>query len=88
MSFSDHVDVTVEVSDPDDPAHRPMRLFFGMAQRSDWRAILSMWMDECKPSDVERYRRLHTNLQRAIYDGTPLESDPTAYVSTSRWPLP
>lgn len=46
----------------------------GYALRSDWRPILAAWMDEC--TDPDRYRRLHTILQRCIYDGTPLEPAP------------
>lgn len=48
-----------------------IRVSLGLAEREDWFAILFMWMNEC--TEVDQYRRLHTVLQRCIYDGTPLE---------------
>lgn len=42
----------------------------GAALREDWRPILLSWMAEC--TEPDRFRRLHTTLQRCLHDGEHL----------------
>lgn len=68
---------------------KTVRVVTGHALRSDWRTILDGWMNELTTADCDRYRRLHTVLQRCLYEPDPVPATaPRTYVSTSRWPLP